>query len=542
VVLVMLFMYRTNMKGDVARMRRSYAKAFGDLLVAALAGLGLSAPLLLPGIQTASISVRSKGTAPAPFPLAHVANVLVAGLQGDDFRTAAYVGPIVVALAIVGTKTAWRRPVTRGLFAVAIVGLVLTFFSPVVRILRLVPSAHTIDWSRSVMMLGFALAILAAMGVQALIENAEPTASVWAAWSFVALAGVLALVALGGVLSLSTEVRQHMGTLVWPAVQCVIGAAGAGWLWKSKWKPRDSVKTPEAHPRRVPPSWLVPTLFLGVLSAFLLSVGIPFWSVSTAYFAPTPAVSTVTHIVGNQLVGYGSCRQERYLTSSPQEVGIRPNANIAYGMYVMAVYDPIVPYSYFQGWKDYTGARTPPSLLNLGIFCPTITNLNQAHLFGIRYVLEPETDTFPGGHVVASAGGEVLYSIPQSAQATIGPVDEGLDQSTGTFGSPVAVTHVDSRTWKMRVSADTKSVLRLRLTNEPGWHASIDGHPLSLSSWAHSMMLEASIPPGRHVVVLSYWPETFTVGLLIAMGTVVLLVCALVFGELRGHRRRAATG
>jgi uncharacterized membrane protein YfhO len=54
----------------------------------------------------------------------------------------------------------------------------------------------------------------------------------------------------------------------------------------------------------------------------------------------------------------------------------------------------------------------------------------------------------------------------------------------------------------------------------PGWHATIDGRPLALSPYL-SMMFQAHIPPGKHIIELSYWPKRFTEGLVIAAGAVV---------------------
>jgi len=40
------------------------------------------------------------------------------------------------------------------------------------------------------------------------------------------------------------------------------------------------------------------------------------------------------------------------------------------------------------------------------------------------------------------------------------------------------------------------------------------------------MMLQARIPPGRHVIELHYWPNRFTDGLVIAAVAVVALAIA----------------
>jgi uncharacterized membrane protein YfhO len=78
--------------------------------------------------------------------------------------------------------------------------------------------------------------------------------------------------------------------------------------------------------------------------------------------------------------------------------------------------------------------------------------------------------------------------------------------------------------------------LRLHVSDVPGWHATLDGHPLALEPVA-GFMFQARIPPGRHVIELWYWPPAFTLGLVIAGITVAVLASALVL-EARAARRK----
>ena len=70
-------------------------------------------------------------------------------------------------------------------------------------------------------------------------------------------------------------------------------------------------------------------------------------------------------------------------------------------------------------------------------------------------------------------------------------------------------------------------------------HASLDGRPLTLQGWADDTMLEATVPAGHHVVTLEYWPEAFTIGLVIG-GAVVVCFAALAVVTARRGRRRVA--
>ena len=52
------------------------------------------------------------------------------------------------------------------------------------------------------------------------------------------------------------------------------------------------------------------------------------------------------------------------------------------------------------------------------------------------------------------------------------------------------------------------------------------------------VMLQARIPPGRHVVELHYWPDTFNIGLVLAVCSAAGLTLAVV---LERRRRRSPT-
>ncbi len=335
-----------------------------DLVVGALCGFGLGAPLLFPGVQLGLSSVRRNGTGTPAFPLSHLPNLLLVGLQGNDFTTAAYVGVIVLALAVVGVRMSWHRPEVPALVAVTVIAALLTFFSPANSLLHLVPGGRTVTWSRSVMLLALALAILGAYGVEALVRSARDTvAPRWALGSFAVLAVVVAGLAAASVLGLAPAVARHRGTLVWPAIQSVAGLALAGWWVRSRRAGAHSPRHGGGATR-----WGCAVL-LALETGFLLGAGIPFWPVSSTYFATTPAITALQKTVGSSLVGYGSCQTLRYLTPSKKEVGIRPNVNIGYGLHEMVVYDPILPSAYFKAWLAAGGQESPPSLIQLGMFC-----------------------------------------------------------------------------------------------------------------------------------------------------------------------------
>jgi len=135
----------------------------------------------------------------------------------------------------------------------------------------------------------------------------------------------------------------------------------------------------------------------------------------------------------------------------------------------------------------------------------------------------------------------VWYRIPGAAAATLTPMPStghlpGLDAP----GRPVGVTHPDPSSWTLVTQARSPQVLRLRLTDVPGWRATIDGRPLPLQQFA-GIMLQTEVPAGTHTVELRYWPATFSAGLLLAGGAVVGLLAAVVVPAIRGRLRSRST-
>jgi len=210
-------------------------------------------------------------------------------------------------------------------------------------------------------------------------------------------------------------------------------------------------------------------------------------------------------------------------------------ANIGYDIHEIAFYDTAVaPKTYYTSWSEAIGKPVAP--LANGTFCPSITTVSLARRYGIPYVLEPPGAPGPPGSVFrATIAGEGLYFIPGAAPATLGPRSESHKATDIGQGTPVAVTHPDAATWTMTLDAHATSTLYLRLTDVPGWHATVDGRPVPIRPW-DSVMQRLTVPAGRHVVVVSYWPATFELGLVLAAATALALAIAIAIAV--GARRR----
>ena len=507
-----------------------------DVVVAAACGAGLGAPLLLPGLQVAQLSGRAAASGGAAYPLSHLSDLAV-GLQGTDFRVPSpYLGVLGVVLAVVGARLWWRRPEVKGLVAVVVVGLVLTYQSPFTGVLQHAPLAGRITWNRDVMLVGLAVAVLAAYGLEAVVgDRGRDQARRWA------LGGLgAALLVVGAVGAAVASGVQHTSggdraPLAWAAAEAVVGLALVAW----------AVPGGGAHGRAGPPAGrrLLGPALLALQSALLVALGVSFWSISAQPFPTTAALRTLEQTVGHATVGVGPCRPLPFSPPYSTEPGIRPNANVAYGVHEFAVYEPVLPSFYYRSWTSVSGRQLRSDLRRVGLFCPQLTSADEARVYGVSYLLEaPGAPAPQGATAVRTIAGETLYHVSGTGAATLSALPPaGRPLADGAPAAPVPVGHPTDASWEIRTDRGATSVLRLRLTALPGWHATIDGRPLALSTWGNGAMWQATVPPGRHVVELSYWPGPFSAGLVVAGVVAAGLVVAGVVGGRRGRAQRAAS-
>jgi len=200
-------------------------------------------------------------------------------------------------------------------------------------------------------------------------------------------------------------------------------------------------------------------------------------------------------------------------------------------------YDPILPRGYVQSWSETSKSTAVVPIYNS--FCPALTTAAQARQFGVKYVLERSGAIGPTGATFdRHIGNEDLYRIPDSADATLVPSEPGRSSPPAdAAGTPVTVTHPSPSSLRITTDSQTSQILRLRLTDEPGWHATIDGRPINFVPFAR-VMLQARIPAGHHVIELHYWPTLFTVGLVMA-ACALLLLLLVVLASARGYHLSA---
>jgi hypothetical protein len=549
----------------VVRARRLGAKSVArpavGLALGSTIGLGLSAPLLLPAAQLTVGSIRTTGHHPG-YPLYEMLHLLfqtfngsalagagfVAG-TGDRFdaeglgyiATAAYIGVIAVALALVGVARRRRQPAVLGFGVVVVVSACLVYLPPLVSVLNDLPGLGSIRWVRSLQILVLALAVLAGVGLDVVVRSGRTRAvRNWLGAGFGAAALLLLAVwAFGRGHLPPAEASIRTKSFIWPTAEVVIGLAVFGFLLIMD---RRGAERPHVQNRLTSdPGRTAGAVLLVASTGLLVALGAPWWSSSTTYLAPTPAEVTLQKAVGSAIVGFGTSA-----CLDRPTMGIQPDVNIVYGVHEFDSYDPLIPKRLFTSWAASTGHYPTPIgpsyAVPVSLFCPAVKTTAAARLFGIGFVLEPAGTKGPPGSVFdRKVGNEGLYRIPGSSTATLTPIGRGGSlPATKAAGKPLKVSYPSPTSWKVVTSATTPQVLRLRLTDVPGWHATIDGQPLALRRF-NSSMLQAIIPAGKHTVELHYWPEAFTAGLLIAAVTVIILLSVPVAGRWRRRHRQNPT-
>jgi len=117
----------------------------------------------------------------------------------------------------------------------------------------------------------------------------------------------------------------------------------------------------------------------------------------------------------------------------------------------------------------------------------------------------------------------VTSSSFESRRGTVGPV---TDNGNGRYAFAVDVAN-----------RQHMQLLIARVTNLPGWHISIDGHPAAIRSYL-DVMMSVSITPGHHHIVIWYWPKRLSDGLMLAVISVLLFVAYAVASSLTARRHK----
>lgn len=211
----------------------------GIFRMGAAIGLGacLAGPLLLPGSRIIASSVRTGvGTVELHvIPVSGVVNFAFAGFYGlpvtnsvyfgpiNYYETAAYVGPIALALCLLGVWMYWRRIEIAAMAAMSAV-LILVVFTPTgAKVVSALPVLHEIVWTRALVVVDFFIAALAGIGFQVL-WNMGNRRLVRRRFAMITVAAGVCFIAVGfrsqieHLVPAARAMRQHSLLLALPSV------------------------------------------------------------------------------------------------------------------------------------------------------------------------------------------------------------------------------------------------------------------------------------------------------------------------------------
>ena len=515
--------------------RRDALRSVVDLVLGATAGIALAAPLVLPGLQLVQHAVKGAAVS--------TSHVFVSPVGGVFYEATndTYLGALCLVLAAVGLYWGRHRAEVLGFGAISLIAALASFCPPVVAFMRHLPVIGVADFSRATLNLALGAAMLAGFGVEAMLQRKmRESAGSWRrsleAWG-AAGCGLLGLGVLAMFLAGSTRINAvdqavRDKSLLWRAVEAGAGVAVLGALLVAGQRGRHSrgmTLSPTARGGRVRAVGV--STLIAVETAFLVVAGQPQWlspHTSQVPYGPGPLTTAIQTSVGHSFVGFGDNRH-----CYPGSLGILQDINVNYQIHELAVYDAILPEAYLTAWKAQTGSSPAISAF---IYCPAVTSAAIARLYGVQYVLEPRGSPGPvGGVLDGYAGFSRRYRIPGAYPAEFIPWSSATTLPTlEATGSGVPVSYPNDASWRVVTNSPRPGVLRIHLTDVPGWHATIDGRSLALQRYA-GIMLQGRIPPGPHIIVLRYWPSAFTDGLILALCSGVCLAVALAWSA--RHRR-----
>jgi hypothetical protein len=519
----------------------------------------LSSPLWLPGIAVIRQSVRAGRVASTGIPLHFGLLLFAQGYDGLPLQTAAapagtwigtsfnynetasYVGVVALALALAAVLVAWRRPAVIGLALTVVVTALIVFNlghrAPVQRLITHA-GLQGIALQRMLIVLGFALAVLAGLGLEVALRRwRDPLVQGALATSALAVAAVIGLMWARSfsraLLPEATAAVPHAppvsagsirrAALLWPTAEtaamvlAVAALVVVSRLGRRRGQRQGHVAQPQLDAGRRPEA-LGGAAVLALQSAFLLFAGVGLNSYAPAMYPSDTAVQMLQRLVGSHLLGLDgpntACAAGTTSSCGVRQwtgIGLYPEMNLPYGIDELAVHDPLSPKSYFDSWPVPDAGQDAGGL---NLFAPAVDSVPLARRYGVQDLLvQKGTPVPPGTRPLATLEGPTKAPV----QLVVVPAS-GRFSFAGGRARVLASSHPGDATYDLRVSVPPgpSQQLILRITAAPGWHISADGHPLAVST-VDATFLSVRVPGGTTSVVATYRPALLEAGFVLAL-------------------------
>ncbi|MGA2037464.1 MAG: YfhO family protein, partial [Acidimicrobiales bacterium] len=269
-------------------------------------------------------------------------------------------------------------------------------------------------------------------------------------------------------------------------------------------------------------------------------------------------------------------RPSRYVAVSPS-VGVNPlppDVNLRYGIYDARGYDLPVVTRFGRLWTRYI---SPPNIL-LPLDTPAVptsdldqTSLRILSLLGVTDLLQQKGQPplqLSGLQIAYRGSDATIYANDDALPRTWLVADQQVVEGDGRQLAQIASSRFDPRQVlitqtklpglaqahpngpapgeahltrygaeqvTIEAHADRTSELVLSDVYYPGWHATVDGHPVRIDRVDY-LLRGVPVPPGTHRVEFSYDPTSFRIGWLVSLMSVLTVTGMTVVGVRRRRR------
>lgn len=530
--------------------RRALVGRAGWWVLAVVAGLLLSAVMTIPVLELFAHGARDPRGGPAP-PFGILASWTFPEWWGrpdlDLYRggpfsvyaeKTAYFGALPTLLALAGLAS---RPSRVQLFFVGLAGVSLAILlpTPVNDLVRSLPGGDLMALTRLLVLACFSGAMLAAFGLQRLLDATPPVRR-----RMLVVMCVSAIVPLGlllahlGLLSEWRGAIRQLPTIHEHEKSYDVVRLGSMWRWALL--AVGGVLLLALLFRFAPNARTVVTVVVLGITAFDLV------TLNRGYH-PQVAQARADPAAPPQL------RQLRAQAGSARVMGagivFMPNLASRYGLRDPREHDHPESERFERLFSGLGGGE--PDRWRVDPYSPARDRI--ADLFAVRFILMPDgtvmrnPDAVPRAWVAyswfpaPSTDHALLYTVKAPvSQARDAPAIEGAPASADGTQPPAAepasvVTDRDDRV-DVRVRAQRPGYLILDDSFYPGWKATVDGREARILP-ANVNFRAVAVPTGGHLVSFRYRPASAEAGAAISGGTALVMVAAAGFIVLR--RRRA---
>jgi Bacterial membrane protein YfhO len=552
---------------------RERLRRVGLSIGALMLGVSLMAVVLIPVIEashgTAGRSIRAGGG--VVLPGSTLKTALFPGWWGrpsegnfggpfNYVERTIYVGTVALVLAGLGLtfRSHWRRKLP--FVAVGLLGIGVAFGLPIVRTLVVhLPAFDSIDDSRITVLFEFAVAVLAAFGLQAIIDSAANVhRRAWLVLAFALLAASIAVLAVDPSLHDIRTTINHFRTGHDFPTPPVLALTSIGWfclflaaialVLALRQRARISTRTAAAV-----------LVVIAAVDMYHFAAGFQPIGPASALVPPrTPAIAYLQRNAGGYRVfGIAGALDVDY--------------SMNFGLKDPSGYDPPQPTErYLRLWQL---ANPTQSAAVEWLVAPNLsrTGLQAMNLLGVRYLLSAITAPLPSSlplRLVYKGADALIFENPGAAPPAEVPAQIGVVD--GESGSLAAVSntafdvrrqavierdqpgannvHAGQGSVAIRREVDAEVDMSANLTrgglvvlddaSARGWSVSVDGHP-ARALQVDDVMRGVDVPAGRHKISWRYTVPGLKLGAVISL--IGLLVSLLIAARLV-ISRRARTG